>query len=161
MDNKTTSLALAAGIGFIAGLRSMAAPALVSRHLSSMRRRRRAPRATRLLQSRRSSAVLAALAAGEMMADKTPFVPNRIEVPSLAGRAASGALCGAAIAGWRGTSPIYAGAVGGLAAIVSTYTAFRMRKSAGDGTAIPDPAFGVAEDAIALFVGSRLVASMG
>ena len=95
MSETRTTLALSAGLGLIAGMRSMAAPALLSRHLAGRSARGRGA-AMRLLASRRTASVLTVLAAGEMVADKTPAIPDRTDPPALLGRIVMGALSGAA-----------------------------------------------------------------
>lgn len=68
------------GIGLVAGLRSMTAPAAVA--LSSRGR-----------GSKRY--VVAALALGELVADKLPMTPSRKSALPFAGRIMTGALSGA------------------------------------------------------------------
>lgn len=163
MNRSVTTLAYAAGLGAIAGMRSMAAPALLSRRLARRQRPwdalRKRPVAVRLLASRRSATVLTVLAAGELVADKLPFVPARTELPSLIGRASSGALCGAAVAARRGGSQPLAAAVGAAAAVGMAHLAYRLRKRAGETTGAPDTVFALAEDAVVLTAGGRLAAA--
>ncbi len=157
------TLAYAAGVGAIAGMRSMAAPALLSRRLQQREQPsdRLLPRSTgvRLLGSRRAATVLTVLAAGEMVADKMPFVPARTELPSLIGRAASGALCGAVVAARRGGSQPVAAAIGAAAAVGMAHLAYRVRKRVGEATGLPDVVVALTEDAVALTTGSRLAAA--
>jgi uncharacterized membrane protein len=141
----------------------MAAPALLSRHLSRQtalwHRLRSRSALVHLLASRRTSAALTALAAGEMVADKLPFVPPRTELPSLVGRAASGALCGAVVAARHRSSKPLAAVVGAVAAVGAAHLAYRLRKGAGEATGIPDPVLALAEDALVLTAGRRLAGS--
>ena len=158
----SSSLAYAAGLGTIAGMRSMAAPALLSRRLRRTRlfdRLRSRSVLVHLLALRRADTVLTVLAAGEMIADKLPVVPARTKLPSLVGRAASGALCGGAVAARHGGSRPLAAAVGSAAAVGAAHLAYRLRKRAGEATGLPDPLLALAEDAIVLTAGSRLAAS--
>ena len=86
----SSTLAHAAGLGAIAGLRSMTAPALLSRRLRRRRlwhRLRSRSALVLLLATRPAGTALTVLAAGELVADKLPFVPARTEFPSLVGRA--------------------------------------------------------------------------
>lgn len=160
MSDSSKTFAIAAAFGFIAGMRSMAAPAFLSHYLS-----RRAPfrrgGATRFLGSRGTSTVLKMLAAGEMVADKTPFVPDRIELPAVSGRAISGALCGYVVSDLRGGSRLGGALTGSAAAICSTFVAYNARKAAGTSCGVPDPLLGVAEDMVVLSAGSRLIGVMG
>ncbi len=136
MPNASHRLGLsrAAILGATSGLRTMAAPA-------GLAARGRWGSAARI-------AVLTA-AAGEMTADKLPFVPPRSDPPALAGRAIAASLVGREIAGAAGAG---AAAAGSLA---STYASERLRSMIGAKTGIPDPALGVAEDALAVLVAMR------
>lgn len=154
MHDKTTTLVLAAGIGFVAGMRSMTAPALVSRH-----RAQQPDDNTRLGTSSRTANVLGVLAAGEMVGDKTPFVPDRTDWPSVAGRALSGGGSAAVLAADRGDTPGFAALVGSAAAVGSTFLSYHLRKKAKDLSGLPDPLLGLVEDGLALTLGSKLTAT--
>ena len=155
MIDDSTTLALAAGMGAVAGMRSMAAPALASRHLSQ--RQGSSP----LRVSPRASGVLGLLAAGEMIGDKTPFIPDRTDLPSVIGRAVSGGATAAALADARGGSALVAALVGSTAAVGSTFLSYYLRKKAGEVSGLPDPVLGLAEDAFVLTAGSRIAAAAG
>ena len=156
MHEDDNTLALAAAAGLVAGMRSMSAPAFVSRGLSRGPGRRGDTGAAALLASRTARRALAGLAVGEMIADKTPYIPARIAPLSLAGRALMGALSAAAIAGRRRQAPLAAVAVGAASAVASTFVSYHLRKAAGSSTKAPDPAIALAEDAIVLAAGSQL-----
>lgn len=160
MSENSTTLALAAGMGAIAGMRSMSALALLSRHLSQRKRGGRGT-AVRLLSSRRTATVLTLLAGGEMVADKTPFVPDRTEPPALAGRAFAGALSGVAIADWRGSSQVGAAILGAAAAIGATHLAYTLRVEAGERSGAPNAVLGLIEDVVVWAAGSRLASAVG
>ena len=155
MSKENSTLALAAGIGFIAGLRSMAAPALVSHYLSQ----RPQGRTASLLASRRTAKILKLLAAGEMAGDKTPFIPNRTDPSALAGRVLSGALSGAALADSRGGSPLGAALIGSATALGSTFLAYNLRREAGRRSGIPDFLLGLVEDVVVLTAGAKITAA--
>src|SRR5258707_4716945 len=87
---------LTIGIGAIAGLRSMAAPAIISRAARRKAFRIRDPR-LKFLQSNKTEIVLSALAVGELVADKLQFIPKRTRPGPLAARIGSGSLCGAVL----------------------------------------------------------------
>src|SRR6478609_5734515 len=94
-------LAAAALAGAASGLRTFAGPAAL---------------AARGRVLRDNPARYAVLAAGglELAGDKTPFAPDRTDVPSVAGRSTAGAVSGAVLAGPAGA------AVGAAAAAGST-----------------------------------------
>jgi len=145
-------IAAAAGLGVVAGLRSMTAPALLT-----VAGYRGWARTARVL--RQASAVKAAsvLALGEIVADKTPYIPNRTEPASLGWRIASGALVGGALCASK-HKPVAVGVLaGGLGALAGTYGAFHLRRRLSQ--KIPDALVAVAEDAIAVGGGALLVRS--
>lgn len=159
MSRNNTILALAAGMGCIAGMRSMSAPALLSRHISG------GPPAdgsevVRLLAQRRAAGALTFFAAGEMLADKMPFMRSRTEPVSLAGRMLSGAITGGAIAEYAGGSRSGAALLGGVAAVCSTFLVYRLRKAGSQATGLPDLLLGLAEDAVVLVWGRRLASAV-
>jgi uncharacterized membrane protein len=145
------ALLAAAGFGAIAGLRSMAAPQLLSRRLSHRRRRR--GRLAQVLGSPAAARTLRLAALGEVVADKVPRMPARTKPLPLLGRAAAGALCGLAVAGELGTRRLGPALVGAGAAVAATFAAYHLRRGAD--RALPDALVGFAEDGLVRAVGSR------
>ena len=137
----------------------MAAPAFLSRHLSSNRKEGRT-RFARVFSSPPASAVLSALAAGEIVADKVPGIPARTELPALGGRAFAGAISGAVIAGERGGSQIGAACVGASAAVCATYLAHAVRSKTGEALGVPDTILALVEDSLVWSAGSRIVRAL-
>ena len=137
MDNGRI-YARAFGIGVVAGMRSMTAPAIASAGLRNGR-----------------SAGLAALALGEMVVDKLPFVPSRTMIPSLIIRAGSGAFAASTLAKDHGDRRV-AAAIGAAGAIAGSFAFETLRKRAVSGTGIPDPIIALVEDALAFGAGSVL-----
>jgi uncharacterized membrane protein len=144
-----------AAIGVVAGLRSMTAPAIVSRAAASGDLRIEQP-GLKLLGSAASANTFAILAAGEILADKTSYIPNRIDPAPLIGRILTGGLCGAAICSAKRQSVVLGSILGGCAAIGGTFLGYHLRKSAVRNRHIPDLKVALAEDAIA--VGGALTA---
>jgi uncharacterized membrane protein len=126
----------AAIVGVIAGMRSMAAPALVSRL-----------GAPGILPVS-TGTVTAALAIGEAIADKLPFMPSRTMPPSLITRAVSGGLSGASLTSSRRRSPFWGAVIGAAAAVGATYAAYEFRQRAGKRLNVPDFVVALAEDAV-------------
>lgn len=154
-DRKTFAKAI--GLAIIAGMRSMAAPALVSHHFSRRQLQEIAPTPFRVLGSPKTAAALKALALGEMVADKLPMIPARISPGPLAARAISGALCGASICA-AGRKQIGLGALAGsIAAVGSAYAFYHLRRKAGEETKAPDALLGLTEDAIVVLGGSCIL----
>ena len=150
----------AAALGTIAGMRSMSAAALLTHELAE----RRSPLADttlgRLLTSERTSPVLTLFAGGEMLADKSSFVPDRTSALPLAGRALIGSLTAAAYAAHRRTPVAIPAAIGGIAAIASTFAAYHIRRLAGERFGIPDRLLGMAEDAIVVAASQGVIAAL-
>ena len=151
------TLSLAIGIGAVAGLRPMTAPAVIAWaakqrwiHLGS------SPFAS--IISARASRTIAELAISELIADKLPFTPNRLNAGPLASRIASGAICGAALCGVV-KRPLAAGALlGGLGAVAGALAGHHVRKSLSRD--MPDFAAGLLEDALAGGGGALVVLLM-
>jgi uncharacterized membrane protein len=123
-------------LGAITGMRSMAGPAaLALTHGGSL---------TRLVPL---------LAAGEMVADKTSLVGDRIDTLPLAGRALMGALVGGVIARADDGNLLLGGVIGGVTAVTAAHLAYHARRRLPVSNALG----GVLEDAlvmgIALFSG--------
>jgi uncharacterized membrane protein len=99
----------------------------------------------RIPDSRLRAGLLVA-AGGEMVADKTPWIPPRCDPSSLAGRVISGALAGRLVGGPAGLR------AGAASAAASTYASERARELLGQRLGLPDPLLAVAEDALVLGV---------
>jgi uncharacterized membrane protein len=143
VPNSTVSCALgpAAILGGVSGVRTFTAPAV----LALRGRLGRGP-------IRRAVPLLAA---GELIADKLPFIPPRSDPPSLLGRVASGTAVGALVAGPRGAG---AGAAGAAA---TTYASERLRGALGQRLPLSDPLLGLAEDVLAVAVATGAAAAAG
>ena len=147
----------ALGLAAVAGLRSMAAPALLSRAVrrGDVGELRGTPFVA--LGSPKVSAALQLLMAGEMVGDKMPFVPSRTSAPDLLGRALSGALVGATLFASAERRPASGAALGVLSAIAAAYVGERLRLKGAEKLGVPDPILGLLEDGIVLFAGTRLL----
>ncbi|RFZ94268.1 DUF4126 family protein [Mucilaginibacter conchicola] len=147
----------AAGLGLIAGMRTMYAPAVLS-HLYS-----RHPSANlkdsplKFLQTIPTSKVFKVLAAGELVGDKLPTAPDRIAKPGLIGRIVSGALCGAAVFKGENQNAVIGGFIGGMAAFGSSFGCFFLRKAIVSNTRVADPVVGVCEDALTVAAGIAII----
>ncbi len=108
--------------------------------------------------SARASRRITELAIAELIADKLPFTPNRLNAGPLASRIASGAICGAAVCG-AVKRPLAEGALlGGLGAIAGALAGYHVRKRLSRET--PDFAVGLLEDALAIGGGALVAALM-
>jgi uncharacterized membrane protein len=82
------------------------------------------------------------LAAGELVGDKLPMAPPRVEGPGLVGRVVSGAFAGRVSGGARGLR------VGAAFALATTYPSQVVRQQIVKRTPVPDIACAVPEDLI-------------
>lgn len=143
-------------MGAVCGLRTFTGPAIIAGAANrNALKLKRTPLAW--LASDRAVGTATLLAAGELIADKLPFMPNRTDVPGLAARFIAGAICGMAIAGRRKPSErILSGIVGGTAAIAAAYAGYQYRKR----VKLPPLAAALLEDAIAVGAGNAIVARL-
>ena len=136
-----------AGLAALCGSRTMLGPALVVGEVPSLRRVR---------------PFVLCLAAGELLVDKMPGIPDRTTVAPMAARAVTGALVALASrprsSGWRGG--ILSVLLGAAAATAATVAAFHLRRLANrslGNSSLVNLATGVAEDALAVSCGRRLL----
>jgi uncharacterized membrane protein len=90
---------------------------------------------------------------GELVGDKLPATPSRTSLPPLLGRAASGALVGAAVFASEGRRATIGAALGSSAAIAAGLAGERIRALTVEKTGLPDPVVALAEDAAVLLIG--------
>jgi uncharacterized membrane protein len=146
-------------MGAMSGMRSMAAPALVSR-LAKAGGLNLSDTKLGWLGSSGSAATTAVLALGEVVADKLPMIPARTKVGPLAGRAIAGALSGAAIASSR-KRPAWVGALFGAAgAIGAAYALYYLRRAASEELHLPNPVAAVLEDAVVAGTGYLIMTKL-
>jgi uncharacterized membrane protein len=156
MESVSKTYLTAMGLGAIAGMRSMAAPALLSQQLSRMDDSVLQDSPFRYLQSGPVATTLSVLALGELIADKVPNVPDRIDGPSFFFRTLSGAVVGAAAATAAKEDATKGAILGGLAAAAATFGFYYLRKSLGSNSNMANAAWGFVEDAIAVSSGIGL-----
>ncbi len=146
------------GVGILAGMRSAAAPAIAGHILSEHKGGVFSQHPVGYFSSIAIADVLKVMALGEFIADKLPFTPNRTQPVSVAVRCISGGLAGAGIFEATGKRPLTGALLGCVAAGVSTFASFYLRKAlsrSGAGNIIS----GIIEDAIVVSAGIRLAQS--
>ena len=155
----------ATGLGAVAGMRSMTAPAALSLHFTrAIGRPRSSQPPAAWLASPRAATALSLLALGELVGDKLPFVPDRVDPLPLAGRAVAGALVGAAVVGANGGDTrrtVVGGLLGAAAAVAAAHLFYRLRRGAAERLGVPDPLLAFAEDALAIGAARALVRAQG
>ncbi len=136
-------------------MRSLSAPALLSRALQEKHDGRLNGTPFEFLQNKCVAYTLTGLAATELLGDKLPVAPDRIVLSSLLMRAGSGAMVGAAVFQGNRNSLAKGALVGAAAAVAATYASFYLRKMLRDKTVIADPVLGMLEDALVLGAGLK------
>ena len=123
------------GLGVVTGMRSMAG-------------------LTALAWSRSAAAtpLVALLAVGEMFADKTRVIGNRVDPLPLGGRALLGAVVGVVAASENDENPLVGGVIGAATAVVATHLAFHLRRR----LPFSNVANGLVEDAVVLAAASLI-----
>jgi uncharacterized membrane protein len=148
----------ALGLGAIAGVRSMAAPAALSKAVErgDVGGLEQTPFAA--LGSPGVSRALRLFEIGEMFADKLPaLVPSRTSPLPLLGRAASGAFVGSALFVSGGRRAVTGGVLGSASALAGAYVGERLRLRIVETFGIPDPAVALLEDGVVLFGAARML----
>jgi uncharacterized membrane protein len=143
---RTTLQAL--GLGAIAGMRAIAAPALLSHYLAKDPAGSLYNTRLRYLQRPFVATGLKFLAGAEMIGDKLPAIPDRITPPPLAARVLSGAVVGATVAGANERPKITGALLGMAGALVASFGFFYLRKKLGQESGLPNVALGLMEDAV-------------
>ncbi|MBV9454376.1 MAG: DUF4126 family protein [Rubrobacter sp.] len=143
----------AALLGAVAGVRSMTAPALLSRAASRGDVAGIGGTPFAALASPKVRRALALLAIGEAVGDKFPNAPDRTSIPGLMGRVGSGALVGAALFTSEGRKGTAGAAMGLLCAVLAAYPSYYLRVGATERLGARNWTAGLVEDALALSTG--------
>jgi len=155
----STTLLFAFGIGFVAGLRSLTAPAVVAwaarlgwinLHNSPLA----------FMGSKWAVVIFTVLAVVEFIGDQLPSTPPRTGVVGLSARIVTGALTGACL-GVAGNAGLWWGAIAGIVgAVAGAYGGYHARVGLVRSLRVRDFVVALPEDAIAiglgLFLASRL-----
>ena len=159
MANRTSSLR-ALGIGFVAGLRSMTAPAAVSWAASSGRLQLgNSPLS--LLDTNLARRTTRKLAIGELIGDKTSLAPRRLQVSSLTWRLISGGVCGAALSVSDSEDPRTGAALGAMGALVGSLLGYAWRTHMRTRRNTSDLPLAMLEDVVAVGSAIALVSCAG
>jgi uncharacterized membrane protein len=149
-------LLLALGIGFVAGLRSLTAPAAVSwaahlgwldLHGSSLA----------FMGSTLTVLILSLLALAEYVADKLPGTPSRTNPGSLIGRMVMGGLAGACLSVSAQQSWLAGAIAAGIGAVIGTFAGYEIRRRLVSGLKVKDIAVAIPEDLVAIVLACLLV----
>ena len=147
---------LGAGLGVLAGMRSTAPVALLAARSAAAGPRPGADPLEDRMASPTVSAAGGAMAVGEMIADKLPFMGRRIAAMPLVGRVATGAGSAAMLARRWKVSPWAPAAAGAAAAALSTFATYHLRAVVARRFQLSTAALGAAEDALVVGGGKLL-----
>ena len=149
-------LLLAFGIGFVAGLRSLTAPAVVAWaaylgwiNLSNS--------ILAFMGSVWAVGLFTLLALVEFVADQLPTTPARTGAMGLSARIVMGLLTGACLGIAGGTSPWLAAVIGAVGGVAGAYGGYQARVKLVRGLGVPDFAIAIPEDLIAIGLGLLIV----
>jgi uncharacterized membrane protein len=147
---------LAFGIGIVAGLRSLTAPAVVAwgAHLGWLNLHG-SPLA--FMGSPTAVAVFSLLAIGELIADKLPMMQKRTAPAPLIARIITGGLCGACLCAAVGKSLLAGGLLGGIGGVIGAFSGYEIRKSLANSLHIKDLFLAICEDVVAIGLALFLV----
>lgn len=148
------------GIGVVAGMRSMMAPAVLSHKLSHTIPASEPHSAVEYAANPTTATVLKVLAVGELIADKLPGTPARTDLPGLGFRMLSGGTCGALMNQVEGQAVAQGAVLGGFGAVVGSFLFMRLRLWIDEELGLPDPVVALAEDALTVALGWRIVDSI-
>jgi uncharacterized membrane protein len=142
------------GLGMLNGSRTFTVPALLSCRLAGSDEG--------LMGRVGVSRALQVLALLELIGDKVPGIPNRIEPPGMIGRGLMGAWVGAVLSRRHKRPPVIGALIGAVSALIGAYIGFYTRRALtvsedGEDEKLPDFPVALAEDAIVIGGGSALL----
>ena len=142
-------VALAVGIGIVAGLRALTAPALVSwaAHLGWLHLE---GSPLSFMGSMVTVVIFTLLAIVEYVTDRLPSTPARTVPMQLGARLIMGALSGACICVSAGQSLLVGVVLGAIGAVIGTYGGYHARKALVNGLKVKDILIAIPEDLVAI-----------
>jgi uncharacterized membrane protein len=148
--------AFAVGIGVVAGLRSLTAPAVVSwaAHLGWLNLHG-SPLA--FMGSTLAAAIFSLLAIGELIADMLPKTPKRTAPAPLVARILMGGLCGACLCASANQSLLIGALLGGIGGAIGAFGGYEIRRRLVNKLNIKDIIIAIFEDLIAIGLACFLV----
>ena len=142
-------LLFALGIGIVAGLRAMTAPAVVAwaTHLAWLDLY---GSYFAFMGSKWAVIILTIAALGEFVTDQLPKTPARTTAGPLAARIVTGALTGACVAVSGGASLMAGAVLGALGAVIGAFAGYKARVGLVRSLSVPDFAIAIPEDLVAI-----------
>ena len=144
------------GIGIVAGLRAMTAPAVVAwaAHLGWLNL---SGSYFAFMGSKWAVAVFTLAALGELVNDQLPKTPARTTAGPLTARVVMGALTGACLAVAGGASLMVGALLGAIGAVIGAFAGYKARVGLVKSVGVPDFAIAIPEDIIAIGLALLLV----
>jgi uncharacterized membrane protein len=147
---------LALGVGIVAGLRSLLAPAVVAwaAHFDLLNLHG-SPLA--FMGSRAAVAIFSIFAIGELIADKLPKTPKRTAFAPLLARILLGALSGVSLCVATGKSLLAGALLGGTGGVIGAFVGYEIRRRIVNSLHIKDFFVAICEDLVAIVLACFLV----
>ena len=141
--------ALAVGIGVVAGLRSLLAPAAIAwaAHLGWLHLQ---GTSLGFMGSKAAVVIFSLLAIGELIGDKLPRVPKRTATAPLLARIVTGGLSAACLCASANQSLGIGAGLGAVGAVIGAFGGYNLRKYLVNQLKLPDLIIALLEDLIAI-----------
>jgi uncharacterized membrane protein len=151
--------ALSIGIGIVAGLRSLLAPAVVAwaAHFDWLNLH---GSPLSFMGSRAAVAIFSLLAVGELVADKLPTTPKRTAFAPLLARILTGGVCGASLCVAVGKSLLAGALLGGIGGVIGAFGGYEIRRRVVNNLHIKDLFVAICEDLVAIALAYLLVSRL-
>ena len=157
LNKQRSSLVSALALGVVAGMRSQMPLAILSWKFRGMAEDGKNEVLSALVRKAWFAPALTTLAVGELIGDKLPMTPSRLDTGPLLGRLLFGGLAGGAAANQSGQRSGVGALAGASGALMGSLVGYYARRTIVKASGIPDPVVAIAEDALALGVGTWAV----
>ena len=149
----------AIGIGIVAGLRSLLAPAVVAwaAHFDLLNLN---GSLFSFMGSRTAVAIFSILAIGELIADKLPKTPKRTAFAPLLARILLGGFSGACLFAAAGKSLLTGALVGGIGSLVGAFAGYEIRRRIVNNLHVKDLFVALCEDLVAIALACFVVSQV-
>ena len=156
-------IALALGVGFAAGLRSLTPPAVVA-WAARLGWLNLSDSPLRFMASTIAVVIFSLLAVFELIADMLPQTPKRTAPVPLVARILMGGLCGACLCAASNQSLIIGAILGAVGGVIGAFTGYEIRRRLVAGLHFKDTLVALLEDLVAIglafFFASHAVANV-
>lgn len=155
MNSELVAL-MAVGIGIVAGLRSLTAPAAVAwaAHLGWIHLQ---DSHLAFMGTKWAVGIFTLLAIGELIADQLPSTPSRTAAVGLSARIVTGGLSGACLAAAGGAGLLVGVLTGAFGGVLGAFGGYQARVGLVRALGVPDFAIAIPEDIVAIGLGLFLV----